>query len=160
MSPAAVSVRIKGLEKLQRRLDAAGRKHLSDALRKATGTSVLLVEAEAKERVPQVTRALFRSIGGTVTARGAGFRGVVKAGGEGVAYARAVEFGTKPHVIRPKRGRVLRWRSGRGFRYATKVNHPGTRAQPYMEPTLRAKRPQIQRLFSDAANDVLRRVAR
>ncbi len=49
-------------------------------------------------------------------------------------YAIPVEGGTRPHVIRPRRGKVLAWRGkGKGgrrskkFIFATIVNHPGTK---------------------------------
>lgn len=163
MSPATVKVEIRGLERLQRRLDEAGRKRLSDEMRAATGTSVLLVEAEAKERVPQKSRALFRSIAGTaLSTPGGTIRGVVKAGGEGVAYARFVEFGTKPHVILPRRKRALRWRipGGRGFRFARRVQHPGTKPQPYMIPALDASRARIAKIFRKHADELLEWVAK
>ena len=65
-------------------------------------------------------------------------------------YAAAVEFGTKPHVILPKRASVLAWPSAEGSRrlsgrarkgttsadmtFAAKVDHPGTKAQPFVVP--------------------------
>lgn len=60
-------------------------------------------------------------------------------------YAAAVELGTKPHVIRPRNKKALRFatgnarlsgspRSGGPVIFAKKVNHPGTKAKPYMVP--------------------------
>lgn len=62
-----------------------------------------------------------------------------------VGYAAHVEFGTRPHVIRAKRAKALAWggarrlsgslRSGaKPTHYARSVNHPGTRAKPYLVP--------------------------
>lgn len=41
------------------------------------------------------------------------------------------DAGTKPHIIRPRRRRFLRFvpRGGSGFVFARQVNHPGTDAQ-------------------------------
>ncbi len=63
------------------------------------------------------------------------------------SYAAYVERGTRPHVIRPRNRKALRWaangasarlsgspRSGGAVRFAKRVNHPGTRAQPFMLP--------------------------
>ena len=63
------------------------------------------------------------------------------------SYAAYVERGTKPHVIRPRNRKALRFpassgdarlsgspRSGGRVRFAKRVNHPGTRAQPFMVP--------------------------
>ena len=59
-----------------------------------------------------------------------------------------LEFGTRAHVIRPRRASVLRWpanasdrrlsgsaRSGTtDFIYAREVHHPGTKADPFLVP--------------------------
>jgi len=56
---------------------------------------------------------------------------------DGAPYPLYVEFGTRPHVIRPKRpGGMLRWEDQTGVHYALKVHHPGTRPQPFMRPAL------------------------
>jgi hypothetical protein len=47
-------------------------------------------------------------------------------------YARYVLYGTRPHEIRPKNRRSLRWASGVGFIFAKFVKHPGTKADPYL----------------------------
>lgn len=47
-------------------------------------------------------------------------------------YAKGVEEGTKPHIIKPKRGKFLYWK---GAAHPVKlVNHPGSRAKPYLVP--------------------------
>lgn len=75
------------------------------------------------------------------------------------SYAAAVEFGTRPHVIRAKNGKALRFANGRGgaqvtlagrvrsssvrklgsgaYVFRSAVHHPGTRAQPFMVPGAR-----------------------
>lgn len=51
-------------------------------------------------------------------------------------YAMYVHEGTRPHVIKPRRARVLAWFAGGGtsgpLRFATRVNHPGTKARPWL----------------------------
>lgn len=62
-------------------------------------------------------------------------------------YAAYVEQGTKPHEIRPRNRKALRFpadggsarlsgspRTGGRVRFAKRVQHPGTRAQPFMLP--------------------------
>lgn len=48
-------------------------------------------------------------------------------------YALPVEFGSKPHVIRPKNGKALRFSvgGGAGFGFARVINHPGSKAHPF-----------------------------
>jgi hypothetical protein len=45
---------------------------------------------------------------------------------------------TRPHEIRPKRARALRFvpTGGRGFVFAKKVNHPGYRGDPFLQQAL------------------------
>jgi hypothetical protein len=45
-----------------------------------------------------------------------------------------VEYGTSPHVIKPVNKRALYW-PGAAHPVAS-VNHPGTRAQPFMRPAI------------------------
>lgn len=54
-----------------------------------------------------------------------------------VDYAQAVNDGTRPHVIRPRNARVLRFVVGGQVVYAKFVNHPGTRANPFLDRALR-----------------------
>ncbi len=48
-------------------------------------------------------------------------------------YSAAVEKGTKPHVIRPVKKKVLA-NPETGEIFGKKVNHPGTTAQPFLYP--------------------------
>lgn len=52
-----------------------------------------------------------------------------------VAYAEYVHDGTRPHVIRA-RGRALRFVVGGRVVYARSVQHPGTRARPFLTRAL------------------------
>ncbi len=49
-------------------------------------------------------------------------------------YAHFVHDGTRPHVIQPKRKKALKFMSRTKGRYiiVRKVNHPGTRARPWL----------------------------
>jgi hypothetical protein len=128
-----------GLPALNRRLNAISK-----------GTSILRsiqlqAVRQAKELVPRKTGYLARSIGpGSLTNSFA----IVHANAN---YAAFVEFGTRRHVIRPRNKKVLSWpanqsgrrlsgraRSNAGPRvFARKVNHPGTKAQPFLVPGAR-----------------------
>ncbi|KJK55643.1 HK97 gp10 family phage protein [Saccharothrix sp. ST-888] len=54
--------------------------------------------------------------------------------GTNVTYASDVEYGTAPHVITPKDKKALWWPGAR--HPVAKVNHPGTRAKPFMRPAI------------------------
>jgi hypothetical protein len=126
-----------GLPQLNRRLKAIG---MTEGLLKSIQLQAV---REAKELVPRKTGYLARSIGpGSLTRSFA----IVHAN---AGYAAFVELGTRPHVIRPKRKRVLSWpaagsarlsgrtRNGGTRVFARRVNHPGTKAQPFLVPGAR-----------------------
>ena len=62
--------------------------------------------------------------------RPAGYDGIVFTN---KAHGPHVEFGIRPHVITIKTKRVLS--DGKQV-FGTKVNHPGTKAQPFMRPAV------------------------
>jgi hypothetical protein len=57
--------------------------------------------------------------------------------GSDVFYAPFVNDGTRPHIIRPRRGQALRFRVGGQVVFARVVHHPGTRARPFLDQALR-----------------------
>lgn len=58
----------------------------------------------------------------------------------GVDYAKYVEAGTGPHVIRAKPGHTLSWG---GDHFATEVHHPGTKPTHFLtEAALKQRRPR------------------
>jgi hypothetical protein len=94
---------------------------------------------EAQALVPRKTGLLQRRI---LPGAIANDHAIVKAD---TPYAAPVEFGSKPHIIKPKRAKVLAWggsrrlsgrlRSGaKPTNFATIVHHPGSRAHPYLIP--------------------------
>lgn len=128
---------LKGYEALQRRFDA-----IKDH-RQLMGHVAGLVKAEASVRAPVKTGNLRRSIRiGRVTDNFAEI--VVDA-----KYAAMVERGTRPHIIVPRNRKVLAWGGSRRLSgslrtgakattFARRVNHPGTRAKPFLLPGAQA----------------------
>src|SRR5687768_15335342 len=57
--------------------------------------------------------------------------------GSDVDYAPMVNDGTRPHIIRPRRAKALRFKVGGKVVYAKVVHHPGTRARPFLDRALR-----------------------
>jgi hypothetical protein len=72
-----------------------------------------------------------------------------------VFYAPFVLNGTAPHPITVKNARALRWlgRGGIGVNYATRVNHPGTRANPFPERAMPLITPAVAQFFADAVKE-------
>ncbi len=74
-------------------------------------------------------------------------------------YAKFVHFGTKPHIIRVKKARVLANKKS-GIIFGKKVNHPGTKANPYLKNALDSyiKGSGFTRAKSALANEVKNRI--
>lgn len=47
-------------------------------------------------------------------------------------YAQPIDMGARPHVIKPRRAKLLRFLSGGRFVFARSVNHPGNRAYQFL----------------------------
>lgn len=61
------------------------------------------------------------------------------------------EEGTRPHIIRPRRRRALRFVAGGQVVFAKKVNHPGNPARPWFRPTTARRWPaHVRREFARA----------
>lgn len=126
-----------GVDQLQARLRAMQNSKAQ------LGLVALAAVQEAKGLVPRRTGNLARTIRvGRVTDDSAE---VLAGGKNAVGYAAAVEFGTKPHLIVPRRAKVLAWggqrtlggrlrSGGRATNFARRVRHPGTKAKPYLRP--------------------------
>lgn len=158
---------LQGASALQARLRAIGKTEV--LVRSIVITGV----AFAKHDVPRKTGNLGRTIRpGRITKDS----GELVAGGTlKVGYAADVERGTRPHIIRPRPGRVgrngrpaaLAWGGSRRLsgslrsgasptNFARLVHHPGTRAHPFLVPGLqRAAKEQgistIVRLWNEGA---------
>lgn len=62
-------------------------------------------------------------------------------------YAIYLEFGTPPHIIRPRTKKALSWTEGKGGGgkrfFAKIVHHPGTDPQPFIRPAFDLHLPDI-----------------
>jgi hypothetical protein len=68
-----------------------------------------------------------------------------------VPYAKYVLNGTPPHIIEAKRAKALHWtgRDGHG-RFAKRVNHPGTRPDPFPRRAMMPMMPSLRQQYRDA----------
>lgn len=72
-------------------------------------------------------------------------------------YANYVVRGTQPHVIEARNARALRfWVEGDTLRFATRVNHPGTQANPFFRQATDEIRSIVQEEVGRAMRTVLR----
>lgn len=78
------------------------------------------------------TRRLITSTKGKAT----GFEGKLF---NEVSYAGYVHEGTRPHVIKPKSTKSLKFKVGGATVFAKKVNHPGYKGDPWIERAWKAR---------------------
>lgn len=128
---------IQGYQGVQARLRAISGPSFGPKLMKQLGTAAvreqkILVMPHKKTGITQASVHVAGVTATSVTTEAAG-------------AARYLEFGTKPHVIRPRVAKVLAWGGPRRLtgalrkgasatNFATIVNHPGTKASPFMVP--------------------------
>lgn len=114
---------------------------LNQLLHGRTGPVVLHVankgreaEGHARRLVGVKSTKLKASIGSRVVRSNPGYNVEVFAGGtpETSKYVLAHHDGAKPHVIRPRRKKVLKFQAGGRTVFAKKVNHPGNRPNPFL----------------------------
>lgn len=117
-----LDVSIAGIPGLQRRLKAIS--DFSDDMRELG----LIAVGEEKRLAAVKTGNMRRQIHiGKITAKSVETVA-------GANYSGAVEFGTRPHEIRPRNKKALRFKGRGGITFAKRIHHPGTRAQPFMVP--------------------------
>jgi len=72
-------------------------------------------------------------------------------------YGKWVHDGTKPHIIRPRNKKVLRWATGRGkWAYAKWANHPGTKPDQFLYEAGRLSQDNINEIFAQYTNRAIK----
>lgn len=71
-------------------------------------------------------------------------------------YGIYVHEGTAPHTIVARGKTLYNKRSGQFF--GKKVNHPGTRANPFLQRAIKVVTPRISALFTEAMNNVFNKI--
>lgn len=132
-------------------------KEVNDDLQGLIRRSTERVAGNAKRNAPSSFGKLRQSI----TSKVQGLTGEVAVN---ASHAGAVEFGSKPHEIRPKRKKALAFKPGAGFKFWDEsgrvvvkvVKHPGTKAQPFLRPAVEAEavkmKHALKKIIDNAAN--------
>jgi len=100
-----------------------------------------------RKRAPRRSGKLAQSVGSTVE----GDRALV---GVGVDYAPFLEWGTRPHEIRPRRARALRFYAGGRLVFARRVLHPGIRPRLFVLSAAEALREELSGLVEGIWHDI------
>ncbi|NPV70292.1 MAG: HK97 gp10 family phage protein [Firmicutes bacterium] len=69
-----------------------------------------------------------------------------------VSYALAVNQGSKPHEIRPRNAKSLRFVVGNQVIFAKRVRHPGTEANPYIDRAISRTEKRIDEFVGRAVS--------
>jgi len=101
------------------------------------------IETDAKRNCPVDTGRLRGSITTNITGKMSGECGT------NVEYAEDVEYGTRPHVIKPKNKQALHWKEGNTDIFAKEVHHPGTKAQPFFEPAVKKNEEKLDKKIDE-----------
>ena len=73
-----------------------------------------------------------------------------------INYGAFVEYGTRPHTIKPKDKKALRWASGGGFVFAKKVNHPGYKGDSFLRNAAEETFNNLNKIFKKTLQEELR----
>jgi hypothetical protein len=101
----------------------------------------IFVEAEAKQLVKVKTGNLRRQITHVTEHGDEVSRAKI---GSNLEYAQSLEEGSKPHKIKSKDGKPLRFKINGKWVTVDEVNHPGQKAQPYLVPSITENTGEIQ----------------
>jgi len=62
-------------------------------------------------------------------------------------YAPFVEFGTRPHIILPRRKKALRFIKDDKEIFAKRVRHPGSKAYPFLFADIQRRKEEVAKIF-------------
>lgn len=144
------SVQIVGLDQLLARLRQAPSIAAPILQRALSASQALLAKYTRKGVVPWRTGFLVQSFRAEQTA------GMLR-WFPTASYAPYVEFGTAPHVILPKEKKALYWPGA--AHPVRRVNHPGTRANPFMERIVSTSQREIDATFGTALSQIVAAIA-
>ena len=150
MANPVFKIEVQNLDKLQaaiRETPEIAKPILNQAMRMAVNT---LAKYTTRDRVPWRTGRLTKSFIANYADLKATWRPTAK-------YAAAVEFGTGPHVIVPKKAKALFWPGA--DHPVKKVNHPGTKGKPYMDSIRQAAQGEINTIFEQALKKITQGIA-
>ena len=107
-----------------------------DNVQKAVKKSAFNIEAKAKNNLKANRSVVTRHLTRNVSTQMGDLEATIHA--SNVKYAIIVEKGSKAHVIRPKNKKALYWKGA--SRPVKLVNHPGSRAKPFLIPAFESEK--------------------
>ena len=107
-----------------------------DNVQKAIKKSAFNIEAKAKNNLKANRSVVTGHLRRSIATKMGDLEATVHT--SNVKYAVIVEKGSRPHIIRPKNKKALYWKGAK--RPVKLVNHPGSKAKPYLEPAFESEK--------------------
>ena len=107
-----------------------------DNVQKAVKKSAFNIESQAKKNLAANKSVVTGHLRRSVATQMGDLEATIHT--SNVKYAVIVEKGSKAHVIRPKNKKALYWKGA--SRPVKMVNHPGSKAKPYLIPAFESEK--------------------
>lgn len=148
---ANITIKLKNADKIIEAFRQAPMQ-ASKGIQKAVEKTVLTIERDAKKLAPVNKQSGGGTLRQSIMSSVNGMSGSVEVN---ASYAVPVHEGTRPHTIVAKKARVLaNKRTGQMF--GKVVNHPGTKAQPFLREAVEQNEEKINNYFSDAIKGIIK----
>lgn len=157
-----VHIEVQGLDRIQQNYSRS-REMILGALNRTLRQTGALMTPALKANTPRRTGKLANStrfqIKGTAEDQVLEIRQGARTQ-QGVLYRPFVTQGTRPHEIRPVTAKALRFVVNGRTVFAKKVNHPGTKPNPYHVRTLNEQMPNVRRILNEEGVSVTAELSR
>ena len=107
-----------------------------DNVQKAVKKSAFNIESQAKKNLASNKSVVTGHLRRSISTKMGDLEATIHT--SNVKYAVIVEKGSKAHVIRPKNKKALYWKGA--SRPVKMVNHPGSKAKPYLIPAFESEK--------------------
>ena len=107
-----------------------------DNVQKAVKKSAFNIESQAKKNLASNKSVVTGHLRRSIATKMGDLEAIIHT--SNVKYAVIVEKGSKPHIIRPKNKKALYWEGAK--RPVKLVNHPGSKAKPYLIPAFESEK--------------------
>lgn len=139
-----IKIELKGADEVSRYMTIykkETKRNIQEVIKKAT----YRVTKGAKEKLTSNGSVDTGRLRSSIVSKVTSMQGI---SGSNVKYAKAIEEGSPPHIIRAKNKKYLYWA---GASHPVKqVNHPGSKAKPYLIPAYEKELPRYMEDLSKA----------
>ena len=117
-----------------------------DNVQKAIKKSAFNIESQAKKNLASNKSVVTGHLRRSISTKMGDLEATIHT--SNVKYAICVEKGTKAHIIRPKNKKALYWKGA--TRPVKQVNHPGSKAKPFLEPAFESEKDKFVENLKEA----------